>query len=349
MATNTELFDILTRHQIYLEGVKEGQTKEFNKVLIELSNEFKRLFASLNYDTLDALTKVKLRNFLSRIKKVQSRIYSRYKTNLINDIKKFMSIDVDLNKRIFEDDTNRKIEQAYEEGDGSPLFGLAPFLETSSADERLWSTVSNSPLPANGVLLLPFISHFINSASSAVENTIRKAYANKWTKEQTLRAIIGSKSKNWRDGEFAKVYRQASAVIATGFQHVVSNIQAGIASIFYKRYVWNSVIDGGTTDICLYRNGKIFTFDKGPLPPAHIKCRSGIWPRASDNGVDLIDVSYYSWLKSQPSIFQNDILGNSRAARLRKGELNSKNFPKFVNAKPISIEEFRNKQSIILT
>ncbi len=347
MTDNLRLFNVLTRHQIYLEGVKAGQSREFNDVLIELDGMLQRMFSRLNYETLDGLTKRELSEFLRDLKASQSKIYSNYATRIERRIREFMAVDVDVTKEIFETITGRPMRQAYEEGDGLPIWGLAAFLGTSKSDEKLWGIIKNAPIPANGSLLLGFITQFTASASQAIENMIRKAYANKWTKEETLRAILGTKSRNWRDGEFAKIYRQAGAVIATGLQHISSIVQAGIASIFYRRYVWVSVIDGGTTDICLGRNGKTYEYGKGPLPPAHVKCRSKTIPKPAD--VDDAPESYYSWLKAQPSKVQDDIIGRERAAALRNGKLNSKDFPKFVNAKPLTIDEFGKKRGIILT
>lgn len=134
MADNTRLFDVLTRHQIYSEGVKLGQARQFNEVLIELDKEFKILFAGLECETLDALTKARLNRFLAEIKKVQSRVYSRYTTKLIEDIKAFMSVDVDMNRNIFQDVTDRNIQDAYDEGDGSPILGLAAFTGNAEGD-----------------------------------------------------------------------------------------------------------------------------------------------------------------------------------------------------------------------
>jgi len=347
MTDNLRLFNTLTRHQIYLEGVKVGQWREFNDVLIELDRELQRLFSRVKYDKLDGFTKAELRRFLRDLKQVQNNVFGPYALRLQNRIREFMAVDVDLSKEIFETITGRPMRQAYEEGDGLPIWGLAAFIGTSNADEKLWGIIKNAPIPANGSLLIGFIDTFIASAAQAVENMVRKGYANKWGKDETLRNITGTKSKNWRDGEFAKIYRQAGAVVATSIQHVSSIVQAGIASIFYRRYVWVSVIDSGTTDICLGRDGKTYEYGRGPLPPAHIKCRSKTIPKPAD--VDEAPESYYSWLKSQPSKVQDDILGRERAAGLRNGKLNSKDFPKFVEARPLSIDEFSKKRGIILT
>jgi len=43
-----------------------------------------------------------------------------------------------------------------------------------------------------------------------------------------------------------------------------------------KKYRWVSTLSERTSDICRNLNGRIFEFGKGPLPPAHINCRSTI-------------------------------------------------------------------------
>lgn len=347
MTDNLRLFNVLTRHQIYLEGLKVGESQDFNKVLLELNTELRRLFSNLEFENLDALTKSELRQFLRQVRAIHGKVYSNYAIRLERKLVEFMAVDIDLSKEIFETVTGRKMQQAYDEGDGLPLWGLLALLGTSKGDEKLWGIIKNAPIPANGSLLLGFINAFTASAGQAVENLIRKGYANRWTKEQTINAIAGTKSRNWRDGEFAKTYRQAGAVISTALQHVSSIVQAGVASIFYKRYVWVSVIDSGTTDICLGRDGKTYQYGSGPLPPAHIRCRSKTIPKPAD--VDDAPESYYSWLKAQPSNVQNDILGRDRASSIRSGKLASKDFPKFVDAKPLRIDEFSNKRGLILT
>jgi len=45
-----------------------------------------------------------------------------------------------------------------------------------------------------------------------------------------------------------------------------------------EKYQWVSTLGPRTSDICQRLHGKIFTVGKGPLPPAHINCRSSIIP-----------------------------------------------------------------------
>lgn len=345
MPNTVTLFDLLTRHQVYLEGVKNYQSRKFSITLRELDKELKRLFANLEYDNLDALTKRELNQFLRDLRGAQRKVYDTYLEWTLADIRKFMEVDTEVSQELLEAGTDTTIEEAKKEKRGLPLFALSLFAGTQAANDKLWATISNSPLPANGKLLKPFIVGFTVSASKAVEDIIRKGYVNRWTVAETLRAIRGTKAKNYRDGVMAKLNRQSSAVAETSLQHTSAIVQAGIASIFFKRYIWVAILDGKTTEICIERNGRIYTFGKGPLPPAHINCRSKIVPTTAKEEIEK--PSYFSWLKAQPEVIQNDILGKTSAEGLRSGRLGAKDFPKFIDMKPLSIDEFSKKRGVM--
>lgn len=360
MYNNIRLFDVLTRHQIYVEGVKAQHAREFNEVLRELDIELRKLFSRLRFRTLDAMTKAELRSFLSELKKVQNRVYSAYTTKLIQQLEAFMRADVQVSKRIFatlgneddetpvnEDEADAALERA---DDGSNLYPLAWFLAAHNGGDpsKLWASITNAPIPANGILLLPFIAGFVSSASISVENIVRKGYANRATVQEVLDEITGTKVKNYRDGAFARINTQAGAVTATAIQHITSIAQAGVASIFFGRYRWVSVIDSATTEICRGRNGRIFRYGEGPLPPAHIRCRSKTVPVVAGDDSEPPS-TYYAWMKSQPETVQNDILGAAKAGDLRSGKVKSKDMPQFDESNPLTVEGFVSKLNIILT
>lgn len=360
MYSNTRLFDVLTRHQIYVEKVKVQHVREFNNLLRELDIEFRELFSSLRFRTLDAMTKTELRLFLLKLKKAQSRVYSAYITKLIGQLETFMQADIQISKRIFvtlgkeDDETPVSVDEADAEleraDDGAIIYPVAWFLAPTNGGTpaRLWSSIANAPIPANGVLIFPFIKGFVASASISIENIVRKGYANHATVQDVIDEITGTKAKNFRDGAFARINTQAGAVIATAMQHVTSIAQASLASIFFKRYRWVSVIDSVTTEICRGRNGRIFRYGEGPLPPAHIRCRSKTAPFV--NGEDSkVQSSYYDWMKSQPNDFQDDILGAQKASDLRSGKVKSNEMSKFEEPDPLTVEGFISKLNIILT
>lgn len=360
MYNNARLFDVLTRHQIYVEGVKVQHAREFNEVLRQLDIEFKKLFSRLRFNTLDGMTKANLRLFLSDLKAIQNEVYSAYTTKLIQQLQEFMRADVQLSKRIFatlgnEDDetpvTEDEADAALEQADSSAtLYPVGWFLSAHNGGDpsKLWGAITNAPIPANGVLLLPFIAGFVSSASISVENIVRKGYANRATVQEVLDEITGTKAKNFRDGAFARTNAQAGAVTATAIQHITSIAQAGVASIFFGRYRWVSVIDSATTEICRSRNGRIFRYGEGPLPPAHIRCRSKTVPVVAGDDSPPPS-SYHAWMKSQSESVQNDILGAQKATDLRSGKIKAKDMPQFDESNPLTVEGFISKLDQILT
>lgn len=355
------LLDVLTRHQIYLEGVKVYQWYAFNAVLAELNRELKHLFASLRYDSFDIMTKAQLTLFLRELRKTQSRIYSEYYVEIIEQFKAFAVVERKVSKIIFatlalEADEITEVEpvETEEEADsvagllgfGTAILGLAVLKPTRDGMGRLWGAIANAPIPANGLQLEQFVRGFVTSAQKSIENIITKGYANKTPIKDVIAEIQGTIEANRRDGQLNRIFNQAGAVIDTVLQHTSSVIQAGIASQYYDRYMWVSVLDNRTTDICRSRNEKVYRYGEGPLPPAHVRCRSKTVPYDSDPGEP--PKTFYAFAISQPIAVQNDILGPQKADAMRNGDLKASDMPKFDDAKALSPEQFANKTKLIL-
>jgi SPP1 gp7 family putative phage head morphogenesis protein len=116
-------------------------------------------------------------------------------------------------------------------------------------------------------------------------------------------------------------------VVDTATQHVSMLAQAAVASTLYRRYEWVSVIDAVTTAVCRERNGKIYIYGEGPIPPAHPRCRSSIVPITVGNDLDDVPASYYAWIKKQPKSVQDDILGVQEGKKLREGQRKARDYP----------------------
>ena len=347
MASKDEkkLFDLLTRHQVYLEGLKLGFAAQFLPYLRELDNELRQLFARLEYENLGELTKRELKAFLKSVRKSQRSIYNRYNTQITEQSLEFMKINVDVTRDIYTDIEDMTPEEANESKKGAPILGIKAFNGKASGDALLWASISNTPIPATGETPPEFLAAFIANSMVRIESAILKGYANKYSVAETLRLIRGSKRLNYKDGQLHKINNNSRAVTATTLQHNASIVQVGIRSLFYPRYQWVSVLDGRTSDICLSRSNKIYTFGKGPIPPAHPNCRSKIVPTFAKEAE--YKQTYYAWIRLQPKAVQNDILGEVKAKALRSGELTAKDFPKFVESKKISLEEFSEKRKLI--
>lgn len=95
-------------------------------------------------------------------------------------------------------------------------------------------------------------------------------------------------------------------------------------------YVYEAVLDARTTVVCRALSGRVFRYDdpQRKVPPQHIGCRSsvrsllrGIAEPMADQRTPRTLRNYDTWLKSQPTTAQNDILGPSRASLWRSGSM----------------------------
>lgn len=362
LSDNKRLYDIATRLAVYTEGVKVQQSRQFNFVLRDVSEVLKKLLGRVKYRTLDGLSKAQLNKLVIELRESQSKIYSAYTTQLIGQLKEFMAADLEVNRRAWvtgyieldDDEPSDEIvsdEEAIQfllevpNNDSNPLFGIAAI---TGGSERIWSAITNTPVPANGLYLLPFIKTFTTSAQAGVENIIRKAWANRWTVDETLRELIGDgEAIQGTPSQLSRVGQQATSVIHTATAHVAAVVAAGVMSAVFGRYAWYSVMDGKTTEICISRNRKIYRFGQGPLPPAHIRCRSHTAPVI--NASDLADETFYTWLARQPLEVQDDILGEEGGEAIRDGRLKAKDIPKYEADTPLTYDEFRRKIKEILS
>lgn len=365
LTDNKRLYDIATRLAIYAEDVKVWQARQFGEVIREINFELTRLLGRVRYKTLDGLSKGQLNKLVIELRESQSKIYSVYTQTLIDQLKEFMRADLEVNRaawvtsRIELDDEQSAIvtddeaiaflkhnPSLYDNAlFGSALYGIAAI---SGADDKLWTQISNTPISANGLYLLPFIKTFANSAQAGVESIIRKAWANRWTVEETLRELSGDGSATQgTPSQLHRVNAQAGAVIHTAMSHVGAIVTAGVMSAIFGRYMWVSVIDGRTSDICLSRSRRVYRFGNGPLPPAHIRCRSHITPVLAAE--DPPEETLYTWVARQPAIIQNDVLGIDGADKLRKGLLKAKDIAKYESVAQLNYSQFRKKIVRILT
>lgn len=359
LSDNRRLFDLATRLQIYTEGVKVDQSRQFNSILLKVRDNLTKNLGRVKYKTLDGLSKAELNKLILSLRESQFKVYSEYTTQILEQLKEFMSADLAVNRQVFvtafqeeddedeedpvDDDEASKFILSTPAKDSHALFGVAA---VTGNDERLWSQILNQPIPANGLYLLPFIKTFTTSAQASIENIIRKAWANRQSVDETLTELIGDGAVQGTPSQLQRIAVQAQAVVHTSFAHVAAIASVAVTSTLFGRYGWYSVMDQSTTAICSSRNLQIFRYGDGPLPPAHIRCRSHTAPVAS--GSDLAEETFYTWMTNQPDDVQDDMLGEDDAEDLRDGTTKAKDMPKYEKVQPLTLDEFRKKVKLIL-
>jgi hypothetical protein len=332
------LLDTLTRHQFYLEGVKAGQTLRFERVIVELRAAIRAELLKFDFFELDELSRNKINELVRSIRAIQKTIYTQYTEDAVRELLLFLEVESDIAFDIFAD-----------EEDGVPIFPWFVKRPTNEELQRLWAFATNAPIPANGVLMLPFLQSFANVASRNVENAIYQEWVNKSNRDELLTRIAGTKTLDYKDGMLKRIVSQNGAVLDTIIQHVSAIGQSAVASVFYRKYRWVSIIDNATTDICRSRNQNVYDYGSGPLPPAHIRCRSKIVPFNATNPLPDDMPPLYDWLKAQPAIVQDDLLGTSEATLLRSGKAKAADFARFKGSKPLSLAQFKAKRALMKT
>lgn len=342
------LIDAFTRHQVYLEGYKTGLEGRLDPVLMGMYEDLRRAMEATNVDRLNSLTRKKLQELIRTVQKLQLRRHDSFRADMLKELRAFAQADTRLNVQVMETLEGQTIDEAHDPTNALPLLGLLALRNTREGRARLWALVENAPDPASGMTLRGMVNQYLGFLSRNVRQIITQGYANGWTVRETIAAIFGTKSKRWRDGFMYRARRNGASFLHTAVQHVSSVVQAGVASVFYKSYEWVSVLDAFTSDICRTRDGNVYRYGKGPLPPAHYRCRSRAVPLKRGARYSDVPASFYGWLVLQPAPVQDDIVGPRTGGGVRSGRVKAADLGKFRARQSLTLKEFVAKLSNII-
>ncbi len=316
-----ELFNVIVRHQVYVEGLKNGRTVELRLKLAQLEKQLREHLAHVEYDTLGDMTRTALNRLLADLKRVARSIFDIWLKELIEFLELYTAVDMDFWKFGL---SLAKPDRA------DAIQGDAPPPEDA---EKAHGAALAFPMAANGIMALAFLRAFAMVGTEKVGQAVLIAYANNETPRELLARLAGTKSANYRDGLLQQLNRQGTAVSNTVIQHMSAQIAANVQARAWPEYVWVSVLDDGTTRICRKRNGNIYRYGEGPIPPAHVGCRSSIMP--FDGGPRPNVPTFGMWAKSQPVSFLRDAFD---------GEAPSS----YEGSKALSLAEYKRKRQFIL-
>jgi SPP1 gp7 family putative phage head morphogenesis protein len=318
------VYDMLTRHQVYLEGVKSEQGNDFDDTVRVLSSRVRTILASAP-ENLGDMPAAEYRKLHARLNRQLNTTFKRSKATMLGDFEAFVPVDrgmmIDIMKA--SKTTLRRMPTA----------------------NALWKKAMGKVMGANGITLGLTVERFYAGAKQSILERLAQARANGETKQELLESLFGSRD-NPKSGLINKIRNQGRTVIATGLQHISSVIQSYLEGIFYERYRWVSVIDDKTTNICRSRDGKTYRYGKGPVPPAHYNCRSKIVPITPDQTNN--PTTYFGWLENQPDAVLTDIVGSDNAKRIQNGTATSKEFPGFLSSRRLTLDRFKAKLPLIL-
>lgn len=336
----SQLDDIATRFQVQLEGLKNSNQREYNRIQGELSKIFRE---EVGTDEITELSRPQLERLIDRIRSTQTIVTQEATARLVKSLKDlaFYSYEFEVSAII-----------------------AATTVETLSTQSRvaaLWDAITEHPLSVDGSLVKPWLDKLTNVQLTATENLIRRAYVESWSNRQMIQAYQGTKALRYTDGIVATVGRSNETVIRTVMQHVNSVSRMKVweeNEDVVKGYRWVSTLDSRTSSKCRHLDGEEFKLGEGPLPPIHPNCRSTTVPvldkvfeelrsgltRESSSGPVPQKLTYYEWLKRQSAEFQEEVLGESRAKLFRDSGMAIDEFNRLqLNRyfKPLTLAEMR--------
>lgn len=331
-------FDAYVRHQVYVEGYKNGQSQDAETLYEEITAAIIIALNKLNINNLGELTKARLTALVRTVKEKMVTLFRKQVDLTLEQIKAFMNADLNIMAKLGattakQADTGVKVEK------GLPVNVINR--------DKVWSTIVNDPVAGVGLEPKAIFAEAEAMAVAAVLQLLKRGWADNIAVADILRELVGTAALLRKDGLVTKQRRRMVTAIETVIQHVTTEVQFRVGQLTSSHYVWCSILDSRTTEICRSRNGNAYEYGKGPRPPAHWNCRSFTIPATIVKGSDI--PTFYTWIKRQPAGFQDDVIGPARGKDLRDGKVKSDDLPGFERTRPLTVSGYADKVKQILT
>lgn len=345
--SNSWLLNNITRHQVYLEGLKAGYSAQFAPYLRQLERDVRALVIDLQDESLGELNRKRLDAFRRTIQKTIDRNIDPYLKKMDQELAKLEKTEEKAWVFLYQNmpTEEQKAKAAPQEQEPEPAATSPQELPTENEarewiDEKAEDEEKEKFLP--WLLWIPWLGVMKDDFSRKIQNAIIFANANNTSTKDLIKVLFGNK-RTGEKGLFDSMETAQKWTLGNIMQAISTKTQYGIERILFDRYKWVSVIDGRTSAICRMRNGMIFKYSpESPIPPAHPNCRSRIVPVSRGNAVTT-PTSYFEWLKNQNKRTQVYILGKEKAQMLRDGKLKSSDLLAFRNMRSLTLEQFESK------
>lgn len=347
--TIAEIRDLVIRNQVYLERLKAGSTKDFNRVYGGIEARIRSLMSALDVDNLGQVSRADIERLIRKLEEAALE----YGVKAVDQL-------------------GSRMEKYAMQAAGFEAAAIAEAVTSKVARttaEKIMKRVLANPIPLSKDRAIPLGTLFDNFKTTEVKRlgeSVRMSWLRGETLQQATRRVVGSAAANYEDGVLAVSRRNGAAVVHTSLQHVSS--EARFATYeenddFIIGYRIVATLDVSTTAVCRSLDGQLFlNKDTGPKPkpPLHVNCRSTTEPeldddfafldegatRSSREGYTSARTTYYDWLKRQSASEQADILGKAKAKLFRDGGLTVEQFRALQLDKtfqPITLDEMRKK------
>lgn len=357
MSSEKSLYDMLVIHQVLLEHVKNNFDAEFIKQLPKFVRELRRLFSKLKYKNLGDMTRRELNSFTKTAEKLSNKFYNSYLNELNKSLRDFTSADKELQILMVANDLDKEGDSVIDNVKNAENEVLDNEVSSDKDreypltwlfgedDSKLYESIFNRPMTFSGRSAKEELDKLKLFVSGLLVGQISKSWANNETSEEAQNGIFGTEENNLKDGILLNIERSNSSILRTIQQSISIQVSSAIQSLVYNKYIWISILDNRTTEICRYLNGRTFVYGNGPLPPRHVRCRSKIAPASS--GVPSEPESFFAWLKKQSHEDQIATVGIRKANKLRDGNLSEIDFLEIDKSIRLKPSELRDKIKLL--
>jgi len=246
------LLDATTRHQIYLQRLARYNANQFDPVLKRVDKIIRDELSKSDQIT----TTKQLNAIVKRIRKEVGAQYADWTDSLIGELEKLVEQEGDF--------TVKTLQQAVKSTANVQTPPLSSLLQYARARPLQTSESGES------TQLEPFIKSMTPRETRRILGVIRNGYYQGETNSQIIRRIRGTREKRFTDGILNTTRRHAEAIAITGTNHAANSAKTGV---FAKNkdilagWMFASVLDDRTTNVCRFHDGEIFPIGKGPVPP----------------------------------------------------------------------------------
>lgn len=318
--TQAETYDTVARDQVLVEGYKHTLVDEYSvAILAALLTSFRDRVNGANVSSLAELTRSQRSRLIALIESDTFLIEKRNRKQLLKGLRGLALTQSDFAAQLTE---------------SKPV-----------KPSRLIAAAEDNPM-GSGDTFVAIVAAWAVAHNKRASNLIRRATMEGIAPADAIRAVRGTRNRNFRDGELAVTGKNIATSVNTAAQHVSVTALAETMSQNFKYYRWVSVLDGRTSFVCRSLAGKVFQFGEGPLPPQHPNCRSSIMPMDSKDVRPVSRPTYFDWLKDQPAGFQDGVIGKTRGKLLRNGGISVTDFARLQldkNFNPSTLEQLRDR------
>ena len=332
MASKEQL-DQVTRHQVLIQLYGEGQAKQIAREVDGVLTIVDRIISGRD---LASMPKAQLNRVYKEITKAVTEKYAEVSASQLKQLDLFGSGEYKFSSDMLAANVTASVTAA-------------------TVRESFVNTLMNVR-PGEQMTIGAALNQFGKNKAREIVRTVADGTTQGFTSQLLTNSI--SNLAPMQKNQAGSLVRTLVNAVSTQARDDLFNANSDIL----EGYEWVSTLDSRTSLICMGRDGIIYPLNSSIKPPAHFGCRStmiakikpeydllpnGTRPAIGPNGASQVSekTTYGSWLKKQPAAFQDEVLGDQRAALFRRGGLDIGSFTTR-GGRTLTLDELRARQPL---